>query len=104
MRKEIKDSDFQKEVLEKNHLVVVQFHAPWCAPCKLVTPQLEALALTHEDDIDVVALDINDEQKIAAEYGIRNIPTVLFIRGGEVKEKVIGARTDYDEFIEKLKY
>lgn len=103
MRKEIKDSDFKKEVLEKNYLVVVQFHAPWCAPCKLVTPQLEALALTHEDDIDVVSLDINDEQKTAALYGIRNIPTVLFFKNGMVEERAIGVRRDYDKIIEKLK-
>jgi thioredoxin 1 len=104
MRREIKDSEFKELVLEKKNLVVVQFHAPWCNPCKFVTPQLEALALTHEDDIDVVSINIDEEQKIAAEYGIRNLPTVMFFKSGEMVERVIGASTEYDAFIEKLKH
>lgn len=103
MRKKIKDNEFKKEVLENDNLVVVQFHADWCGPCKVVTPQLEALALEYDDEINVVSIDIDTEQKVAAEYGIRNIPTVMFFKNAKMVERIIGASTDYDKFIEKLK-
>lgn len=74
---------------------VLAFKAGWCGPCRMLTPVLEEIDVANES-ISVGTVDVDDENELAMKYGIRNIPTTLFIKDGEVKEKVTGAKSKGD--------
>ena len=87
----VTDETFRKDVLEAARPVVVDFWAPWCAPCKNVTRALEELA-GETDDVEFVMLDIDDNPSTAARYDVLSIPTVILFAEGLPAETVIGAR------------
>jgi len=80
-----------KEILESDKVTVVDFWAQWCGPCKMVGPVIDELAKDYEGKANIGKVNIDIEGDIAAEYGVRNIPTILFIKGGEVVDKQVGA-------------
>lgn len=98
---EITDSNY-KEVLAEGKPVVIDFWAPWCGPCKMVGPIIEELATEFEGQVIIGKCDVDESADVAAEYGIRNIPTVLFIKNGEVVDKQVGA-VGKPVFVEKVK-
>ena len=71
---------------------VVDFWATWCGPCRMIAPIISKLAEKYEGKIVVGKCDVEDNEDLAATYGIRNIPTILFFKGGQVVDKVIGAQ------------
>ena len=73
--------------------LVVDFWAPWCGPCRMVGPIIEELAKQYDGKIVVGKCDVEDNEELAAEFGIRNIPTILFFKNGEVVDKLIGAQS-----------
>jgi thioredoxin 1 len=82
---EVTDSNFQAEVIESETPILVDFWAPWCAPCRAIAPLLEEIAEGRED-VRIVKLNVDDNQETAAEYGILSIPTlILFNNGAEAK-------------------
>ena len=87
----VKDADFAEQVLETKGLVLVDFWAPWCGPCKMITPILEAILASHEDKLKIVKVNVDEAQQTASQYGIRSIPSLLLIRDGEVLDTKIGA-------------
>lgn len=91
MTVEVNDSDFQEKVLSSDKLVLVDFWAEWCGPCKLVSPILDELAEDYSDQVVVAKMDVDSNPETPVKYGIRNIPTVLFFKNGEMVDKQVGA-------------
>ena len=89
MIKEITNTNLA-EVLADDKLVIVDFWAVWCGPCRMLSPTVDELAETYADKIDVVKCNVDDCQEIAMEYGIRSIPTLLFFKNGEVVDRLVG--------------
>lgn len=80
------------ESLKKGELpMVVDFWASWCGPCRMIAPIISELAKEYDGKIVVAKCDVEECEDLAAEYGIRNIPTILFFKGGEVVDKLVGA-------------
>jgi thioredoxin 1 len=86
----VNDAEFKSLVLDSKEPVLVDFWAPWCAPCKAIAPTLEDLATAYKGKVKVVKLDIDDNQNTAMAYGIRSIPTLLMFKGGKVVEQLAG--------------
>lgn len=104
MALEFKDDSF-KDVISGEELVVVDFWATWCGPCKAMAPTIDALATDYADTVKVGKLNVDENPNISAEYGIRSIPTTLFIKNGEVVDKLVGnqPKPKFVEIIEKHK-
>ena len=89
--REVTDSSFEQDVLQAGKPVVVDFWAPWCGPCKAVTPVLEGIA-SETEKVEFVKLNIDDNPATASRYDVLSIPTVILFDGGEPKETLVGAR------------
>lgn len=97
-------ANFEKEVLASDIPVFVDFYADWCGPCKMMAPIIEKLAEKYDGKVKVGKCNIDDENKIASQYGIMSIPTMMVFIGGEIKETVIGAvsQRELEEKIDKI--
>lgn len=73
--------------------LVVDFWATWCGPCRMVAPVIAELAKEYDGQITVGKCDVEENEELAAEFGIRNIPTILFFKGGQVVDKIVGAQS-----------
>ncbi len=103
MEKIITDANFAE--LEATGLpMVVDFSATWCGPCKKIAPIIEELAQEYDGRVVVGKCDVDDNDALTSKYGIRNVPTVLFIKNGEVVDKHVGAapKSEFDKKIQAL--
>lgn len=97
----ITDDNFEAEVINSELPVLIDFWAAWCGPCKMIAPIVEELAVEYNGKVKIGKLDVDDNQQTAIKYGVRSIPTVLLLKGGEVKDTIIGA-VPKTVFVEKL--
>ena len=91
MAMEFTDANFKEVVLSSEKLSVVDFWAEWCGPCRMVGPIVEELAKDYEGKVNIGKVNVDFNPEIAMMYGIRNIPTILFIKNGQVVDKQVGA-------------
>ena len=87
----VTDSTFEQEVLKSDVPVLVDFWAEWCGPCRMISPIVDELGKDYEGKLKVAKVDVQDNNSIAAKYGIMAIPALLFFKDGEVVDQIIGA-------------
>ena len=84
-------SNFQADVLQASEPVVVDFWAEWCGPCKMIAPSLEEIATELDGKVKIAKLNIDENPELAAQFGVRSIPTLMIFKGGEVADMKVGA-------------
>jgi len=90
MEIQVNDENFKKEVLESEELVLVDFWAPWCMPCRMLAPTIEEIAEEMEGKIKVCKMNVDESIKYPQQYGIMSIPTVMLFKNGQTVETMIG--------------
>ena len=88
-------NSWKEDVLNSNLPVMVDFWAEWCAPCYMIAPLVEKMAKEYQDKVKVGRLNVDKNPNIAAKYGIRGIPTLLFFKNGQVVDQVVGVTPEY---------
>ncbi|MBE6566691.1 MAG: thioredoxin [Ruminococcaceae bacterium] len=96
----INQANFENEVLNSDKKVLLDFWASWCGPCRMVLPSLEAIAEEHAD-VKIAKVNVDEEEALAAQFGIMSIPTLMVFEGGKVLNTAIGARSK-DELLKML--
>lgn len=104
MALEITDASFEEAVLKSDKPVLVDFWAAWCGPCRMVGPIIEQISDEYDGKAVVGKVDVDANQEFAAKYGVRNIPTVLIFKNGEVVERQVGVapKNTYTDAIDAL--
>jgi thioredoxin 1 len=87
----ITNANFKEEVLESDKKVLVDFWAPWCGPCRMVSPIVEEIA-AENSDIKVAKINIDEQPQLASQYGVMSIPTLMVFENGDIADKAVGAR------------
>lgn len=95
MAKEITNANLQ-EVLNNEQIVVIDFWAEWCGPCRMISPIIDELAEEYADKVYIGKVNVDENDDVVEKYGIRNIPTILFIKNREIVDKKVGATTKAD--------
>lgn len=101
---EISDVDFQGEVLECNIPVLVDFWAPWCAPCRSIAPIIDEIAKEYNGQVKVVKMNVDENPQTPSDFQVRGIPNLVLFKGGNMEDQIVGfvAKQDIVNAIEKL--
>jgi thioredoxin 1 len=89
---QVTDENFDAEIMKSEIPVMVDFWAEWCGPCRMVGPVVEELANTYKGKVKMAKMDVDKNRQTPARFGIRNIPTLILFKGGEVSQTIIGAQ------------
>ena len=98
---QVNDSNFEEVVLQSDKPVMVDFWAEWCGPCRVIAPFVEEISNEYDGRALIVKCDVDDSPGVAVKFGIRNIPTVMFFKNGEVADKQVGS-VPKANFVSKL--
>ncbi len=101
---EVTDNNFDEEIMNSDIPAMVDFWAEWCGPCKMVSPAVEELAQEYKGRIKIGSMDVDGNRNTPGRFGIRNIPTLILFKGGEVAQTIIGAhpKGHIEEELKKL--
>jgi thioredoxin 1 len=100
----VTDKDFADQVLQSDRPVLVDFWAEWCGPCRVLGPVIESLSQDYEGRVKVAKVDVDSNQQVAMQYGIRSIPTVMLFDKGQIVDTIIGVRpkSDYEKSLQRV--
>ena len=100
----LNNDNFNKEVLESDELVLVDFWATWCGPCQMIAPVVEQIAKEYSDKLKVGKVNVDDNQELAIKYGVMSIPTLMFFKAGNLVNTVVGfhSKSELEEIINSL--
>lgn len=101
MAKEFTDANFKSAVLDSDKLSVIDFWAEWCGPCRAIGPVIEELAKEYEGSVNVGKVNVDHNPQVSMNYGITSIPAILFVKGGQVVDKLVGAQPK-GNFVKKI--
>jgi thioredoxin 1 len=101
MALEFTDANFKTDVLDSDKLSVIDFWAEWCGPCRAIGPVIEELAKDYEGKVNVGKVNVDNNPQISMNYGITSIPAILFVKGGQVVDKLVGAQPK-SNFVKKI--
>ena len=101
MALEFTDTNFQEKVLDSEKLSVIDFWAEWCGPCRAIGPVIEELSKEYDGKINVGKVNVDNNPQVSMNYGITSIPAILFIKGGQVVDKLVGAQPK-GNFVKKI--
>ena len=96
------DANFSQEVLQSEHPVLVDFWAPWCGPCRLISPIIDEIANECAGKARLGKVNVDDCRQLATKFRVTSIPMLLFLKGGEIKDQVVGAGTSKASLISRL--
>ena len=101
MAKEFTDNNFQAEVLDSDKLSMIDFWAEWCGPCRAIGPVVEELSKEFEGRVNIGKVNVDHNPQLTMNYGITSIPAILFIKNGQVVDKLVGAQPKHN-FIKRI--
>ncbi|MEZ7957606.1 MAG: thioredoxin [Rubritalea sp.] len=102
MALQLNEDNFEAEVLNSSKPVLIDFWAEWCGPCKMISPLIDELAEEMGDTAVIGKVEVDTAQALAAKYGVRSIPFLLFMKDGEVKDQIVGANVTKESLKAKL--
>jgi len=101
MAHEFTDTNFKEQVLDSSKLTVIDFWAEWCGPCRAIGPVIEELAKEYDGSVNVGKVNVDQNPQLSINYGITSIPAILFVKGGQVVDKLVGAQPKA-QFVKKI--
>ncbi len=101
MAQEYTDTNFQEKVLDSDKLTMIDFWAEWCGPCRAIGPVVEELAKEYDGQVNVGKVNVEQNPQLSVNYGITSIPAIVFVKGGKVVDKLVGAQPK-SNFVKKI--
>jgi thioredoxin 1 len=101
MAQEFTDANFKTDVLDSDKLTVIDFWAEWCGPCRAIGPVIEELATEYAGKVNIGKVNVDNNPQVSTNYGITSIPAILFVKGGQVVDKLVGAQPK-GNFVKKI--
>lgn len=98
---EVSDQSFENEVINSDTPVLIDFWAPWCAPCRAIAPVVDELAREYDGQLKVVKMNVDDNPLTPSKFGVRSIPNLMIFKNGQVKEQIVGA-VPKSQFVDKI--